>query len=103
MLDYGEILEPIRRPISGTFWKKGLDCWEPFPEDIAKELKTRRFFSRFEVQDLQNFLPRMKVRQHSVNDVIFPDNEVFIILGGTVETKRHIYGERVPVPCNIYR
>ena len=45
----------------------------------------------------------MKVKQHSVNDVIFPDNEVFIILGGTVETKRHIYGERVPVPCNIYR
>ena len=35
--------------------------------------------------------------------MIFPDNEVIIILDGIVETKRHIYRERVPVPCNIYR
>lgn len=49
MLDYGKANEPIRRPLSGTFWKSERDCWEPFPAAIAKELKTRRFFSRFEV------------------------------------------------------
>ena len=45
----------------------------------------------------------MRVRHYTVNQVVFPDSEVFIILEGIVETKRHIYGERVPVPCNIYR
>ena len=48
-------------------------------------------------------LPRMQVRQFKTDNVIFPDNEVIIILEGIVETKRHIFGERVPVPCNIYR
>ena len=62
MLDYGSIFEPIIRPLTGTFWKKELGRWEPFPEAIAKELKTRRFFSRFETSDLQNLVPRMKVR-----------------------------------------
>ena len=35
--------------------------------------------------------------------MIFADSEVYIILAGVVETKRHIFGQRVPVPCNIYR
>ena len=35
--------------------------------------------------------------------MIFADSEVFIILAGVVETKRHVFGQRVPVPCNIYR
>ena len=45
----------------------------------------------------------MKVSRHEVNSVIFPDERVFILLEGLVETKRHIFGERVPVPLNIYR
>ena len=45
----------------------------------------------------------MTVKQHPTNTVIFPDMDVCIVLDGIVETKRHIPGERIPIPCNIYR
>ena len=48
-------------------------------------------------------MPRMTVKQHPANTVIFPDMDVCIVLDGIVETKRHIPGERIPIPCNIYR
>ena len=103
MLDHGAANDPIRRPLVGTFWKVEDEQWEPYPTEIAKELKRRSFFSRFEVCDLEKFVPKMTANRHEVNSVIFPDEQIFIILEGMVETKRHIFGKRVPVPCNIYR
>ena len=48
-------------------------------------------------------VPKMTPRRHEKNSVIFPDNEICILLEGIVETKKHKAGLRIPEPCNIYR
>ena len=60
-----------------------------FARQAAYELKQKSFFKRFNEDDIIQFLPKMKVRQHEANSVIFPDFDVCIILDGLVESKYH--------------
>ena len=94
---YKEILRPIKRPIFGTYFTHK-EWIMKFATQAAEELRGRSFFKRFANKDLVKFLPRMKVRQHEPNSVIFPDFDVCIILDGLVETKFHVFGDRIPKP-----
>ena len=49
------------------------------------------------------FLPKMKVRQHEANSVIFPDFDVCIILDGVIESKFHEFGKRIPCPLSTFK
>ena len=49
------------------------------------------------------FLPKMKVRQHEADTCIFPDFDVCIILDGLIETKFHVFGDRIPKPLNKFK
>lgn len=69
---------------------------------IAEELTTRSFFKRFKTADIVKFLPMMKVKQHEIESVLFPDFDVCIILDGLVESKFHNSGERIPKPLAKY-
>jgi galactokinase len=86
----------------GTFYHQ--KCWKmTFAKHIAEELRTRSFFKRFKADDLIKFLPLMKVKQHKMDSVLFPDFDVCIILDGLVESKFHNAGDRIPKPLAKYR
>lgn len=74
-----------------------------FAREAAEELHHRSFFKRFRVEDLMKFLPKMKVRQHEADTCIFPDFDVCIILDGLIETKFHVFGDRIPKPLNKFK
>lgn len=54
-----------------------------------KELKKRQFFKRFAEKDIAKALPGMTVKQHKYGQFIFPDNNVAVILAGSVEVNHH--------------
>ena len=98
---YKDIKRPIKRPLYGTFYNH--KQWLiKFARQAAEELCNRSFFKRFKVEDVMNFLPLMKVRQHEPNSVIFPDFDVCIILDGVIESKFHKFGERIPKPLSRF-
>ena len=45
----------------------------------------------------------MTVKQHSKGSVIFPDEQICVILDGLVESKQHVAGQRVPIPFNKFQ
>ena len=92
----------IDHPLLGTFFKADSLQWI-FHKDAAEELCKRSFFKRFLPSEIEEFLPKMKVKQHLKRTVIFPDDEICVILDGTVESKQHIAGKRVPVLFNQFQ
>jgi len=44
----------------------------------------------------------MKVKQYEAESVIFPDFDVCIILEGLIESKFHVFGDRIPKPLAKY-
>jgi len=101
LLQYKKIKDPLKRPMKGTYyinkeWNMNLAT------PAAKELRDRSFFKRFSVQDIVQFLPKMKVKQYEAGSVIFPDFDVCIILEGLIESKFHVFGDRIPKPLAKY-
>lgn len=71
----------------GTYFLIESNDWlYKFERNIAKELNRRSFFCRFDRSDIIKFLPKMKVKQHKKETIIFPENYVIILLSGLVET-----------------
>lgn len=68
----------------------------------AEELRQRSFFKRFRNEDIVKFLPKMEVKQYEPDKVIFPDFDVCIIVSGLVESKFHVFGDRIPKPLAKY-
>lgn len=98
---YKQATKPITRPLFGTLYQH--KKWSmKHSTTIAEELRTRSFFKRFKTADIVKFLPLMKVKQHEIESVMFPDFDVCIILDGLVESKFHNSGERIPKPLAKY-
>ena len=61
LVSYRHIFKPIARPLCGTFFDEKSQSWL-FAKDAAEELSTITFFKRFELSELQEFLPKMRVK-----------------------------------------
>ena len=53
--------DEIRRPLTGPKDCFFLNGEWVLPQEAAKELKKRSFFKRFRIEDLNEFMPHMKV------------------------------------------
>jgi len=81
----------------GTFYLEEEDGWQsPFEQEAVRELRKRSFFKRFTEDEILPLLRKMKVRQHDFHSIIFPDDEVCIILDGSVESRFHENSLRIP-------
>ena len=102
LMQYKNIHAPIKRPLLGTYYQHGKKWNLNLAENAAEELRRRSFFKRFSNADIVQFLPKMKVKQYKPESVIFPDFDVCIVLEGLVESKFHVFGDRVPKPLAKY-
>ena len=85
---FKNVNKPIEHPFYGRYYNNGE--WKmKFARHAAYELQQKSFFKRFPLEDIVKFLPKMKVRHHENNSVLFPDFDVCIILDGLVESKFH--------------
>ena len=100
---YKRVKDPIARPLLGTFYTHKKIWLMKLARQACEELTTRPFFKRFQVKDLIKHLPKMRVRHHAANTMIFPDFEVCIILDGLVESKFHVFGNRIPKPLSKFK
>lgn len=94
---------PIQKPLYEVFYNPKDQKWIKSRVDLAVEyLQERSFFKRFSHAQIKKFLPKLRIQQFKVDDFIFPDYQVCIILAGSVECNKHIDEERISTPVGRY-
>jgi hypothetical protein len=82
-------------PMLDRFFDRKERKWNPKKLELALEILSRKpFFKRFTKEQLRPFIQHLEIQQFEVDQMIFVDKKVCIILGGAVECRQNINGHR---------
>jgi signal-transduction protein with cAMP-binding, CBS, and nucleotidyltransferase domain len=63
-----------------------------YMEEALDILSQKPFFKRFSKAQLKPFLPKLEIEQYEVDNMVFVDERICVILGGAVEVRKNVNG-----------